>query len=254
MGTVWCLYDPTPSGESFSKAWTCFKDLLHKVPHHGIDLWLKIQIFYDHVSFHLKCEIDHAAGGKLRDKKAKESWEIIENLALYDHEGWNDLRDFAKPVKHTTSRTQEKVLVGEEANNPITRCINSIPFLKIDKDKSIENNDVADKNVIEPSELNEVEPIEEEMEDGTDNESVGGMKEELTRGEMLVEMPRSEPIGYYLKHEINEKLIKGLVDNHKYNDSLLAKRLGKIDYENYNSLPMGPMYNAILKKKLVAIL
>ncbi|GJU93897.1 zinc finger, CCHC-type containing protein [Tanacetum coccineum] len=73
-------------GESLSEAWTRFKDLLQKVPHHGIDRWLQIQIFYDHVSFHLKCEIDRAAGGKLRDKNTDESWEIIENLALYDHE------------------------------------------------------------------------------------------------------------------------------------------------------------------------
>ncbi|GKD18598.1 zinc finger, CCHC-type containing protein [Tanacetum coccineum] len=27
-------------GESLSEAWTCFKDLQQKVPHHGIDLWL----------------------------------------------------------------------------------------------------------------------------------------------------------------------------------------------------------------------
>ncbi|GJR50814.1 zinc finger, CCHC-type containing protein [Tanacetum coccineum] len=74
-------------GESLSEAWTHFKDLLQKVPHHGIDRWLQIQIFYDHVSFHLKCEIDRAANGKLRNKNANESWEIIENLALYDHEG-----------------------------------------------------------------------------------------------------------------------------------------------------------------------
>ncbi|GJT25881.1 hypothetical protein Tco_0895818 [Tanacetum coccineum] len=33
------------------------------------------------------CEIDRAAGGKLRNKNADESWEIIKNLALYDHEG-----------------------------------------------------------------------------------------------------------------------------------------------------------------------
>ncbi|GJU37122.1 zinc finger, CCHC-type containing protein [Tanacetum coccineum] len=67
---------------------TRFKDLLQKVPHHGIRMhWLKIQIFYDHVSFHLKYEIDRATGGKLRNKNADESWEIIENLALYDHEG-----------------------------------------------------------------------------------------------------------------------------------------------------------------------
>ncbi|GKF15132.1 hypothetical protein Tco_0056594 [Tanacetum coccineum] len=80
------LVDSLDLDESLSEAWTRFKDLLQNVPHHGIDRWLQIQIFYDHVSFHLKCEIDRAAGGKLRDKNTNESWEIIENLALYDHE------------------------------------------------------------------------------------------------------------------------------------------------------------------------
>ncbi|GKD60102.1 zinc finger, CCHC-type containing protein [Tanacetum coccineum] len=37
-------------GESLSEAWTHFKNLLQKVPHHGIDLWLQVQIFYDHVN------------------------------------------------------------------------------------------------------------------------------------------------------------------------------------------------------------
>nr|GEV38788.1 zinc finger, CCHC-type [Tanacetum cinerariifolium] len=82
---------------SLLEAWTCFKDLLQKVPHHGINHWLQIQNFYDHVSFHLKCVIDRATGGKLRDKNADESWDIIENLALYDHEGWNDTKEFVKP-------------------------------------------------------------------------------------------------------------------------------------------------------------
>ncbi|GKB25130.1 MAK10-like protein [Tanacetum coccineum] len=59
-------------GESLSEAWTQFKDLLQKVPHHGIDLWLQ---------------------------NAEESWALLEDLALYDNESWNDPRDFAKPVK-----------------------------------------------------------------------------------------------------------------------------------------------------------
>nr|GEU56020.1 zinc finger, CCHC-type [Tanacetum cinerariifolium] len=79
VGTMWYLFDPTPSGsittwkdlttrflaqffppgrtaklrndilmfqqhhgESLSKACTRFKDLLQKVPHHGIDLWLQV--------------------------------------------------------------------------------------------------------------------------------------------------------------------------------------------------------------------
>ncbi|GKB65654.1 hypothetical protein Tco_0921840, partial [Tanacetum coccineum] len=36
---------------------------------------------------------------KLRDRNAKESWALLEDLALYDNESWNDLKDFAKPVK-----------------------------------------------------------------------------------------------------------------------------------------------------------
>ncbi|GJR89477.1 zinc finger, CCHC-type containing protein [Tanacetum coccineum] len=101
-------------GESLSEAWTRFKDLLQKVPHHGIDHWLQIQIFYDHVSFHLKCEIDRAGGGKLRDKNADESWEIIKNLALYDHEGSNDSKDHVKPVKAVVvSLSAPKSLTGD---------------------------------------------------------------------------------------------------------------------------------------------
>ncbi|GJU06284.1 hypothetical protein Tco_1122714 [Tanacetum coccineum] len=45
------------------------------------------------------CEIDRVGGGKLRNKNANESWEIIENLALYDHEGWYEIKEFVKPAK-----------------------------------------------------------------------------------------------------------------------------------------------------------
>ncbi|GJS14488.1 MAK10-like protein [Tanacetum coccineum] len=73
-------------GESLSESWTRFKDLLQKVPHHGIDLWLKVQIFYDHVNQATRRVIDHSASGKLREKSVEESWELIEDLALYDNE------------------------------------------------------------------------------------------------------------------------------------------------------------------------
>ncbi|GKB93817.1 hypothetical protein Tco_0979954 [Tanacetum coccineum] len=86
-------------GESLSEAWTSFKDLLQKAPHHGIDLWLQVQIFYDHVNPATRRTIDQLAGGKLRDKNAKESWAILEDLVLNDNESWNDPKDFAKPVK-----------------------------------------------------------------------------------------------------------------------------------------------------------
>ncbi|GKE01573.1 hypothetical protein Tco_1389556, partial [Tanacetum coccineum] len=156
------------------------------------------------LSIHLKSEIDRATDGKLCDKNAEESWEIIENLALYVHEGWNDPSDFAKPVKAISL----------------------------------------------PQEPKEVVDMKKEVEDGTNNEPITSVKEVITEDgiEELAEMPRSQPMGYNLKHEINAKLIEGLIGKQRYNDSLLATRLGKMDYETYNSLPVGPIYNAILKR------
>ncbi|GJX38820.1 zinc finger, CCHC-type containing protein [Tanacetum coccineum] len=66
------------------------------------------------------------------------------------------------------------------------------------------------------------------------------------------EMPASisQPLGYYLKHRINEKLIEGLINNHRYNDSLSGIRVGKVKGKTYNLLPMGPVYEEILRKKI----
>nr|GEV21926.1 zinc finger, CCHC-type [Tanacetum cinerariifolium] len=52
-------------GESLSEAWTHFKDLLQKVPYHGIDLWLQIQIFYDYVNPITRRTIDQATDAHL---------------------------------------------------------------------------------------------------------------------------------------------------------------------------------------------
>ncbi|GJU13887.1 hypothetical protein Tco_1136283 [Tanacetum coccineum] len=227
-------------GKSLSEAWTRFKDLLQKFPHHGIDLWLQIQIFYDHVSFQLKCEIDRAASGKLCEKKAEESWEIIENLSLYGREDWNDSIDFVKPVAHTerterfkksifkqreeindimaemfgllkeltASSALEKILVREEARHPITKHVNSIYLIIMEEGK------VIDKNVVELNESDVAKPIEvidrkEETEGGADDETIRNVTKESE--EELVEMPRSQPVGYYLKHEINKELLEGII-------------------------------------------
>ncbi|GJY02239.1 MAK10-like protein [Tanacetum coccineum] len=58
-----------------------------------------VQIFYDHVNPVIRRTIDQSTGGKLRDRNAKKSWALLEDLALYNNESWNDPRDFAKPVK-----------------------------------------------------------------------------------------------------------------------------------------------------------
>ncbi|GJS36723.1 zinc finger, CCHC-type containing protein [Tanacetum coccineum] len=57
-------------GESLSEAWTRFKDILRKVPHQGIDLWLQ---------------------RPAKETKCEKAWATIEELARYEDEGWNDL-------------------------------------------------------------------------------------------------------------------------------------------------------------------
>ncbi|GKC56034.1 hypothetical protein Tco_1083632, partial [Tanacetum coccineum] len=48
-------------------------------------------------------------------------------------------------------------------------------------------------------------------------------KNEVGNKEMT-EVPSSQPVEYYLKHSINKKLIEGLVDNRRFNDSLSGAR------------------------------
>ncbi|GJY01148.1 zinc finger, CCHC-type containing protein [Tanacetum coccineum] len=218
-------------GESLSEVWTRFKDLLQKVPHHGIDRWLQIQFFYDHVSFHLKCEIDHAAGGKLHDKNADESWEIIKNLALYDHEGWNDSKDHVNPVKAVA------ISPKEEENG--------------------ENNGQVNNSVMEPGNSGDDEPPEginmkNKAERKTDDEPANSAKENFTKNKENESAGASDSraVRYYLNHKINEKLIEGLVENHRFNDSLSAARVGKMKRKTYNLLPRGPVYEAILKENI----
>ncbi|GKE42210.1 zinc finger, CCHC-type containing protein, partial [Tanacetum coccineum] len=331
-------------GESLSEAWTRFKDLRQKVPHHGIDRWLQTQILYDHVSFHLKCEIDRVAGGKLLNKNSDGFWEIIENLALYDHEGWNDMKELVKPVKSIstlqgiskmpdqrlleledqinfllkgsrptprssthiphayanavyskprpqshnepskmnpftfcertgrfenaifkqceeinnkitemfgllkelmTSRAFEKVLIREEAKFPVTKNVNSISLARGEEERSDKTDETLDNTERPTITETEIPVMEPERSNGTKNKLI--KKDERKEVE---EVLSSRPVEYYLKHRINEKLIEGLVDNTRFNDSLSRAQVGKVKGKTYNVLPRGPVYEAILKKKI----
>ncbi|GJR91265.1 MAK10-like protein [Tanacetum coccineum] len=52
------------------------------------------------------------------------------------------------------------------------------------------------------------------------------------------------------EHDINKKLIEGLVDNHRFNDFLSRARAGKTKRKTYNISPKGPVYEAILRKRI----
>nr|GEV67658.1 ribonuclease H-like domain, reverse transcriptase, RNA-dependent DNA polymerase [Tanacetum cinerariifolium] len=126
-------------GESLSEAWTRFKDLLPKFPHHGIDRLLK------------------------------------------------------------------KVLIREAVNSLVTKNINSISLTKGEEERE-DNNDIVTGDEIKKAKETKKEVAVKEAK----NKPI-----KKAEKEEAVEAPSSQHVKYYLKHKINEKLIEGIVDNHR---------------------------------------
>ncbi|GJT48707.1 hypothetical protein Tco_0974864 [Tanacetum coccineum] len=133
----------------------------------------------------------------------------------------------------------------EEINDKIAEMFGLLKELTAWDEERNNDNDVATGDDIEKPTIVEMEMPVNEVENGIKNESIRKAKKEET-----TEAPSCLPVEYYLKHLINEKLIKGLVDNHRFNDSLSGARVGKIKGRTYNLLPRGPVYKAILRKKI----
>jgi hypothetical protein len=58
-----------------------FKDLIRQAPHHGIALWLLIQIFYENVSQNDQNGINNSVKGKIAKLSVEEGWNRIEEYA-----------------------------------------------------------------------------------------------------------------------------------------------------------------------------
>ncbi|GJW48002.1 MAK10-like protein [Tanacetum coccineum] len=82
--------------------------------------------------------------------------------------------------------------------------------------------------------------------------SISLAKEEEERSDKMDVTPGNTemPTEIKIPHGINKKLIEGLVDNHMFNDFLLRARAGKTKRKTYNISPKGPVYDAILRKRI----
>ncbi|GJV07462.1 hypothetical protein Tco_1345118 [Tanacetum coccineum] len=159
------------------------------------------------------------------------------------------VRDYMAAHTERMERAPKKVLIREEAKYPVTKNVNSISLTRGKEEKNDEN-DVTTVDDIEKTDKSDMKMPVKKAE--KDNEAKNGTKNKpIKRAEReeAVKSPSSKPVGYYLKRRINEKLIKGLVDNHRFKDSLLGARVEKMKGKIYKLLPRGPVYNAILKKK-----
>ncbi|GKC93924.1 hypothetical protein Tco_1159366 [Tanacetum coccineum] len=146
----------------------------------------------------------------------------------------------------TTNRAPEKVLIREEAKFPVTKNLNSISLTREEEERSEKADVTADNDFEKPTKTETEMPVKKaKKEDEAENEPNRKSKREET-----TEAPSSQLVEYYLKHKINKKIIKVLVGNHRFNDSLSRARVKKIKRKAYNLSPRGPVYEAILRKKI----
>ncbi|GJX36441.1 zinc finger, CCHC-type containing protein [Tanacetum coccineum] len=129
-------------GESLSEAWTRFKDLLQKVPHHGIDLWLQVQIFYDHVNPVTRRTIDQSAGVVLTTLSI--AWKTLNKPLLTTHPRVPMKREkdpetpllvgrgFLATTNAVIDCRMAKIVVGEE----ITRSIFDVKGVDIGEEEA----------------------------------------------------------------------------------------------------------------------
>nr|GFB88949.1 hypothetical protein [Tanacetum cinerariifolium] len=110
--------------------------------------------------------------------------------------------------------------------------VNSISLARGEEERN-DDNDVATGDDIEkPTKTEMGMPVKEaekenEAENGIKNKPIRkAKKEEMTKA------PSSQPVEYYLKHKINEKLIEGLVDNHRLSSIHVPQAYAEEVYSN----------------------
>ncbi|GJY06316.1 hypothetical protein Tco_0373370 [Tanacetum coccineum] len=186
---------------------------------------------------HGLCEIDRAAGEKLPNKNADESWEIIENLALYDHEGPSPqpqalnttfearVRDYMAAHTERMGRFKNVILKQrEEINGRMTEMFRLLKELTTsrtpEKDERERNGTKSTSDCTkEPTKTKTEMPVVETKEVNKVESKANASK--TSKNEEAVEAPGSQP-------------------------ELELEKKGK----EYKILPGGPAYEAILKKRI----
>ncbi|KAI3819761.1 hypothetical protein L1987_13609 [Smallanthus sonchifolius] len=68
-------------GEMIYEAWERFKELMRKVPHHGLLKWKQCETFYNGLEMTGKQLIDAYAGGDIGTKTPQEAYDLLEKVA-----------------------------------------------------------------------------------------------------------------------------------------------------------------------------
>ncbi|GJV71493.1 MAK10-like protein [Tanacetum coccineum] len=121
----------------------------------------------------------------------------------------------------------------EEINDRMTKMFGLLKELTASqtpgkmRKRNVKDHKVVSKNAMKFNVSDAAVPLkksnkEKEAENRTKNEPVESVEKKLTqiKEEELMEAPNSQSVGYYLKHKINKKLVEGLIENQRFNESV----------------------------------
>lgn len=68
-------------GESFYESWERFKDLEMSCPHHDLEKWFLVDLFYRGLSSNQRQKLDTFGRGTIASKSPNEAWQTCEDLS-----------------------------------------------------------------------------------------------------------------------------------------------------------------------------
>jgi hypothetical protein len=114
-----------------SEAWERFNELQRSCPHHGIEAWSLLQIFYGSLLPHDRGMLDAAAGGSLVNKGVVDGFKLIDDMALNQSQ-WHRPRQapilFQKKVNEVESNDRlltEIAALNKKIDNLSVNAVNS---------------------------------------------------------------------------------------------------------------------------------
>nr|GEV09213.1 ribonuclease H-like domain-containing protein [Tanacetum cinerariifolium] len=89
------------------------KNLIQRVPHHGLDLWSPSQFFYHHIDQYTQIDLDVAADENLRELSGEEASKNIKNFAQGQKE-WDNPPNIIFEQEIENFKVHAKILFGNE--------------------------------------------------------------------------------------------------------------------------------------------
>ncbi|GJT38886.1 hypothetical protein Tco_0938751 [Tanacetum coccineum] len=106
--------------ESLYDSWTRFKDVIRKVPNHGLSIWTLIEIFLKHLDSLSRHIINLTAEGDLRKFSDIGAWYAIEDCAQYDKKCSNP----TSAISDETIANPNAQIVGDDmVRVQVPRCM-----------------------------------------------------------------------------------------------------------------------------------